>query len=88
MIDATDSKTSDMFSSVRKVGRPCTSSDEKRRADAAERARRYRQRKVLVVQAYDFSVTLNSLNINYCWLSKITRARERVPVGNSLGTLF
>lgn len=29
--------------------------------------------------------SFSKININYCWLSKITRARERLPVGNSLG---
>lgn len=81
MIDSSDSKTSDLFSTSRKPGRPCTSSDHKRRLDSAERARRYRQNKKSsspgrIVNTHEVSLSLENENdflviYNYAnWLSQ------------------
>lgn len=43
MRDSKDSSTVDLFTQAKRVGRPCTSSDAKRKQDAAERARRFRE---------------------------------------------
>lgn len=56
-IDTADKKTSDAFKRGR--GRPRTSSPEKRRADNAERQRRYRDRQRLIREITTLAVESN-----------------------------